>query len=157
MRSSITRALHVPRRSLGLFPAGLGGRYYQHVSSSQYRGGFSSNIAQRSIPRPRFFQTNSAAVGSTHVASESTVYALSTAPGRAGIAVIRISGPACIEVCNSSITRIVALLLNSCAVCRYIKLCVQDESCRSHVMLASELSTSLMSRQPRIQSSTQVP
>lgn len=31
-------------------------------------------------------------------AGETTIYALSTAPGRAAIAVIRISGPACVEV-----------------------------------------------------------
>lgn len=30
---------------------------------------------------------------------ESTIYALSTAPGRAAIAVVRISGPACVQVC----------------------------------------------------------
>lgn len=30
-----------------------------------------------------------------------TIYALSTAQGRAGIAVIRISGPSCLEVCVS--------------------------------------------------------
>jgi tRNA modification GTPase len=31
---------------------------------------------------------------------DDTIYALSTAPGRAGIAVIRISGPACLDVCS---------------------------------------------------------
>lgn len=30
---------------------------------------------------------------------DDTIYALSTAPGRAGIAIIRISGPACLDVC----------------------------------------------------------
>lgn len=30
---------------------------------------------------------------------EATIYALSTAAGRAGIAIVRISGPACIDVC----------------------------------------------------------
>lgn len=32
--------------------------------------------------------------------NESTIYALSTAPGRAAIAIIRISGPACMNVCD---------------------------------------------------------
>lgn len=32
---------------------------------------------------------------------DSTIYALSTAPGRAAIAVVRISGPACVPVCAS--------------------------------------------------------
>jgi tRNA modification GTPase len=31
--------------------------------------------------------------------ADSTIYALSTAPGRAAIAVVRISGPACASVC----------------------------------------------------------
>lgn len=31
---------------------------------------------------------------------ESTIYALSTAPGRAAIAVVRISGPGCVSVCH---------------------------------------------------------
>lgn len=31
--------------------------------------------------------------------ADSTIYALSTAPGRAAIAVVRISGPACVSVC----------------------------------------------------------
>ena len=35
---------------------------------------------------------------STFSQDDSTIYALSTAPGRAAIAVIRISGPSCVEV-----------------------------------------------------------
>jgi hypothetical protein len=31
---------------------------------------------------------------------DSTIFALSTAPGRAAIAIIRLSGPACLEVCS---------------------------------------------------------
>lgn len=33
--------------------------------------------------------------------AEDTIYALSTAPGRAGIAIVRISGPACLDVSAS--------------------------------------------------------
>ena len=36
----------------------------------------------------------------TSASHNDTIYALSTAPGRAAIAVIRISGPACLEVCH---------------------------------------------------------
>ncbi|KAL4899720.1 hypothetical protein BDW74DRAFT_108748 [Aspergillus multicolor] len=35
--------------------------------------------------------------------SDSTIYALSTAPGRAAIAVVRVSGPACIAVSQTAI------------------------------------------------------
>lgn len=45
--------------------------------------------------------SNSAAYSHSHgfgLAPEPTIYALSTAAGRAAIAVIRISGPACVEV-----------------------------------------------------------
>lgn len=31
---------------------------------------------------------------------DDTIYAVSTAPGRAGIAIIRISGPGCLDVCD---------------------------------------------------------
>lgn len=34
--------------------------------------------------------------------SGATIYALSTAPGRAAIAIVRISGPRCLEVCDVS-------------------------------------------------------
>ena len=33
---------------------------------------------------------------------DDTIYAVSTAPGRAGIAIIRISGPGCLDVCDPS-------------------------------------------------------
>ena len=37
-------------------------------------------------------------IESAKVHHDDTIYALSTAPGRAGIAIVRISGPACLEV-----------------------------------------------------------
>jgi hypothetical protein len=38
----------------------------------------------------------------TAVLGDDTIYALSTAPGRAGIAIVRISGPACVDVSSPS-------------------------------------------------------
>lgn len=38
---------------------------------------------------------------SVALGADSTIYALSTAPGRAAIAIIRISGPACLQVTSS--------------------------------------------------------
>lgn len=38
---------------------------------------------------------------SVALGADSTIYALSTAPGRAAIAIIRISGPACLQVASS--------------------------------------------------------
>ncbi|KAL5337076.1 hypothetical protein BJX70DRAFT_253301 [Aspergillus crustosus] len=38
---------------------------------------------------------------------DSTIYALSTAPGRAAIAVVRVSGPDCVSVCCSIFSKVV--------------------------------------------------
>lgn len=48
----------------------------------------SGNIRSFSSSRPKHFMLD----------ADSTIYALSTAPGRAAIAVVRVSGPACISV-----------------------------------------------------------
>jgi tRNA modification GTPase len=47
----------------------------------------------------RCFISQNAAFSNNHV--DDTIYALSTAPGRAGIAIVRISGPAWFEVTSS--------------------------------------------------------
>ena len=65
-----------------------------------------------------------------------TIYALSTAPGTAAIAIIRISGAACLSVIPYSRTSTVMLLnLN-----RYIKLFVRAKSFQSLAMLRCERS-----------------
>lgn len=65
-----------------------------------------------------------------------TIYALSTAPGTAAIAIIRISGAACLSVMPRSPTSTVILLNSN----RSIKLCVRAKSFLSHAMLRCELS-----------------
>jgi tRNA modification GTPase len=68
----------------------------------------------RPLNRPRLTQSSKSSVASTaapssiwtahlhtghsNISSDDTIYALSTAPGRAAIAVIRISGPGCLQV-----------------------------------------------------------
>ncbi|KAF7591992.1 mitochondrial splicing system protein [Aspergillus hancockii] len=48
------------------------------------------------VPQRRQFSTSSPA--QSLLDGDSTIYALSTAPGRAAIAVVRVSGPACVQV-----------------------------------------------------------
>ncbi|KAL4898494.1 P-loop containing nucleoside triphosphate hydrolase protein [Aspergillus ambiguus] len=51
------------------------------------------------IPRNRTFSVTSPV--RTFLDAESTIYALSTAPGRAAIAVVRVSGPGCVQIYNA--------------------------------------------------------
>ncbi|KAG9247542.1 tRNA modification GTPase-like protein mss1 [Calycina marina] len=50
------------------------------------------------VPRSQFHTLNSRYEGAEN---DETIYAVSTGAGRAGIAIIRISGPACLEIYNS--------------------------------------------------------
>jgi GTP-binding protein TrmE N-terminus len=64
---------------------------------------------------------------------EDTIYALSTAPGRAGIAIVRISGPSCLEVRShprTHIKRIDSVLTFP----RYTEICVLQNRSLTHDM-----------------------
>jgi hypothetical protein len=58
-----------------------------------------------------------------------TIYALSTATGKAGIAVIRISGPGCADV--SVFLCIAILAVEANLIDRFIVACVQANPCQS--------------------------
>ncbi|KAF2397125.1 P-loop containing nucleoside triphosphate hydrolase protein [Trichodelitschia bisporula] len=65
--------------------------------------GFGSSITtplsySQWVLRPALSYHSSAAGRVCPSAEDSTIYALSTAPGRAAIAVVRVSGPACVEI-----------------------------------------------------------
>ncbi|KAF2771594.1 P-loop containing nucleoside triphosphate hydrolase protein [Teratosphaeria nubilosa] len=53
------------------------------------------------LPPPQEDRRAQVRAASTWSSHEPTIYALSTAPGRAAIAVIRISGPACLDICRA--------------------------------------------------------
>ncbi|RDL35261.1 Uncharacterized protein BP5553_07192 [Venustampulla echinocandica] len=54
--------------------------------------------SHRATPIRKIHSTQSPRPSSTHTNGNDTIYALSTAPGRAGIAIVRISGPGCLEI-----------------------------------------------------------
>lgn len=62
------------------------------------RHGFFSESVRRTPGHARAFSSTRAT--QFMLDGDSTIYALSTAPGRAAIAVVRISGPACVPVCD---------------------------------------------------------
>ncbi|PLN78196.1 P-loop containing nucleoside triphosphate hydrolase protein [Aspergillus taichungensis] len=53
------------------------------------------------LPRPHIRQFSASTPARSTFDSDSTIYALSTASGRAAIAVVRVSGPACVQIYNA--------------------------------------------------------
>lgn len=80
---------------------------------------------------------------------DSTIYALSTAPGRAAIAVLRISGPGCVSVCNPSYCKLPNAKPN-----RYTKAFVQIHLFPNPDMQLFVRYMTQPNLQPRAQSST---
>ena len=70
--------------------------YWPGVSGIHRRPGL--QISQRWRWRLQHWPRRALSTSVQQQAQSDTIYALSTAPGRAAIAVIRISGPACLEV-----------------------------------------------------------
>lgn len=59
----------------------------------------SPHSSHQATPIRKLHPTQSPKPWTTQPSGDDTIYALSTAPGRAGIAIVRISGPSCLEVC----------------------------------------------------------
>lgn len=74
--------------------------------------------------------------------NEPTIYALSTAPGRAAIAIIRISGPACFQVA-SHLTQFFLANYGNGESCRFITHYVRASQSQLLAMLLSARSTIL--------------
>jgi tRNA modification GTPase len=83
---------------------------------------------------------------------DSTIYALSTAPGRAAIAVVRISGPACVPVCDPNHRK-----PPNTNKTRYTKASVQTHPSPSPAMQPFAHSTTQPSPELQTQSSTPAP
>jgi tRNA modification GTPase len=83
------------------YPVGLGDeRAHWNVRSFSHDS--QSTPAQAPSPRLPFIEPSPGLVQST--AQRRTIYALSTPPGKAGIAVVRISGPAALDVWHSMVS-----------------------------------------------------
>ncbi|KAL5360313.1 GTP-binding protein TrmE N-terminus-domain-containing protein [Aspergillus floccosus] len=72
------------------------GRQYSAVVWNRPRFQSPALAVSRSTPQNRLFSVSSPV--RTFLDAESTIYALSTAPGRAAIAVVRVSGPGCVQI-----------------------------------------------------------
>lgn len=73
---------------------------------------------------------------------DSTIYALSTAPGRAAIAVVRVSGPACVQVGQTSSNKAIARQQRLIYfITRYTKLFVPRNLIQNRALRLSVLST----------------
>jgi tRNA modification GTPase len=79
------RALCVAGRRVGYFYR----RTFSTVTRHSHNGRLPSPITKR---------VQHSSLATSRVSSDSTIYALSTAPGRGAIAIIRISGPACLSI-----------------------------------------------------------
>jgi hypothetical protein len=84
---------------------------------------------------------------------DSTIYALSTAPGRAAIAVVRVSGPASVPVCNPAPLRIT----HTNNPLRYTKPSAQTQPSQNPALQPSAPSTTQPNPPPTTQSSTPAP
>lgn len=81
-----SRSLWSQKRTPGV-PSTL---FRRHVPASVVPGRAPAHLRNFSSSRPKWSMIG--------LDADSTIYALSTAPGRAAIAVVRVSGPACVSV-----------------------------------------------------------
>lgn len=99
MNRGLLELMRCPRSSLALFPRLLGARQVQFRPTSSTR-----NYCRQ----PRLRRVHTSPIYHHELKTQShnekkTVYALSTPPGRAGVAVIRISGPNALDVYHSMV------------------------------------------------------
>ncbi|KAH0562336.1 hypothetical protein GP486_002962 [Trichoglossum hirsutum] len=127
------RAAGIPRRAASIVPAGLGGAS-RVVCTSVRRDPVSISNTKADISEAGRF----AAAG-----GQDTIYALSTTAGRAAVAVIRVSGPACIEVNEINSTPKAETKIKS----RYIALYVLTVLSQNHDMQPCVLSMTHYFRQ----------
>lgn len=111
------------------------------------RHGLFSESARRTPGQIRGFSATRSA--QFMLDGDSTIYALSTAPGRAAIAVVRVSGPACVPVCRPN-----RRYLFNTKPARYTTVFAQTHPSLSLALQLSALFMTRRSLQPRTQFST---
>ena len=92
------RACQTIRTSSGLLLKTSNSKFLWNAGSSHFTRSYHQNLRGSSYLKPKANHLYQNKRGFQHAENNATIYALSTAPGRAAIAIIRISGSACLTI-----------------------------------------------------------